>query len=191
MRLADHYRTDVVQAAPEADVRELVEKMSRFGVGSVVIAGEDGRPVGIVTDRDLACRVIAEGRNPAEARAVDVMSKPVVTVSPQDRLEHVIERMRSGGIRRLPVVEDDRLVGIVALDDVLMRLSRELDDLCEAARGAVDDARSGKRWEHRRADAERALRELVERLESKGGELKQLVTREIEALRDRLRRMLE
>ncbi len=187
MKPLGHYRSEVVRARSDATVRELVEPMALSAVGGVVIVDEAERPIGIVTDRDLTCRVIAEGRDPAATRAADIMSKPLVTVSPDDRLEQLVERMSSNGMRRLPVVQGERLVGIVSLDDVLIRVARELDDLGEASRREIEDARERARWTRRRAQAEEGLRDVLEQLQRAGEDSLGWLAREVEALRERLR----
>jgi len=109
----------VVVASGEATVREVAELMRERGVGSVVLVDGDA-PVGILTDRDLAVSVLADGRDPAD-RAADHASRPVVTVNPGASLEDAAELMVGHGIRRLPVLDGDRLTGIVTLDDLAVR----------------------------------------------------------------------
>lgn len=110
---------DVVTAACDATVREVAELMRGRGVGSIVLV-EDDRAAGFVTDRDLAVGVLATGGNPG-GRAGDVASAPVVCVAPGMGVEEAAELMVAHGIRRLPVEEEGRLVGIVTLDDLALR----------------------------------------------------------------------
>jgi CBS domain-containing protein len=80
---------------------------------------EDDKLIGMLTDRDIAIRVVAEGRNPDEVMVGEVASKQVVTVDPQQDLDEALRIMAKHQVRRLPVVEEDgRLVGIVAQADV-------------------------------------------------------------------------
>jgi CBS domain-containing protein len=187
MRTRDYYRTEVATAGPDASAADLADLMARYAVGCVVIVDAEERAVGIVTDRDLACRVIAKGLEDT-ARAGDVMSRPLLTASPSDRIESVIERMRTAGVRRLPVVRDGRLTGLVAIDDLLVELGRELDDLGEAARRAVESARKRSRRERRRHDLEETITDLRASVERAGREAGEFLVREYEALRERLRR---
>jgi CBS domain-containing protein len=86
---------------------------------------EDDRFIGMLTDRDIAVRVVAEGKNPNEVTVGEVASKQVVTIDPQQDLAEALRIMAKHQVRRLPVVEEDgRLVGIVAQADV----AREGDD---------------------------------------------------------------
>ena len=109
----------VVTAAPVRTVREIAELMRERNVGSVVLV-EDGRPVGFVTDRDLALSVIADGRDFGD-HVADHASSPVITAEPGMEVEEAGELMVRHGIRRLVVVDGGRLTGIVTLDDLAVR----------------------------------------------------------------------
>ena len=98
-----------VTAGPRTGVRELARQMAAAGVGSVVIVGEDGAPAGIVTDRDLRAKVVAEGRDPAATVAADVMSSPLVTVAPGAYGFEALLEMTRRGIHHLVVLEAGRL----------------------------------------------------------------------------------
>ena len=110
---------EVVTAPPSATVREVAELMRERNVGSVVLV-EDGRPAGFVTDRDLAVGVLADGRD-ASDQASDHASTPVVTARPEMHVEEAAELMVAHAIRRLPILEGERLMGIVTLDDLAVR----------------------------------------------------------------------
>jgi CBS domain-containing protein len=119
VRIRDVMTESVVTAAPEASVREVAETMRERNVGSVVLV-EGGRPVGFLTDRDLAVSVLADGRDVSD-RACDHASAPVVTAEPDLDVSAAGELMVEHGIRRLPVLEGDELIGIVTLDDLAVR----------------------------------------------------------------------
>lgn len=119
MTIREVMTASVVVASPEATVREVAELMRERNVGSVVLV-DGGQPVGMLTDRDLAVGVVAEGRDPGD-RAADHASRPVVTVGPGAALEEAADLMVGHGIRRLPVLDGDRLTGIVTLDDLAVR----------------------------------------------------------------------
>jgi CBS domain-containing protein len=111
--------------------------MEREGVGAVVVALE-GRPLGIVTDRDLAVRVMARGRNPKEVRLREVMSGTPIYLSEQRGLDEFIFTMREMAVRRMMVVDDEgQLVGLLALDDLLLLLSRQLGALADVVQRSV------------------------------------------------------
>jgi CBS domain-containing protein len=109
----------VVTAAPERTVREIAELMRERNVGSVVLVREQ-RPVGFVTDRDLALSVIADGRDFGD-HVSDHASSPVITAGPGMEVEEAAELMVRHGVRRLVVVEGEHLTGIVTLDDLSSR----------------------------------------------------------------------
>jgi CBS domain-containing protein len=111
----------VVTADPASTVREIAEAMRERNVGSIVLV-EDRRPVGFVTDRDLALSVIADGRGFGD-RAADHASSPVITAAPDMEVADAAELMVRHGIRRLVIVDDGRLSGILALDDIASRTS--------------------------------------------------------------------
>jgi len=119
VRIRDVMTESVVTATPDATVREVAETMRERNVGSVVLV-EGGRPVGFVTDRDLAVSVLADGRDLSD-RACDHASAPVVTAGPDIDITEAAELMVEHGIRRLPVLDGGELIGIVTLDDLAVR----------------------------------------------------------------------
>lgn len=113
-------------ASPEETVRVVAERMAAAGVGTVVVLGDDRKPMGILTDRDVAVRCVAENRDPDTTTLDVVMSVPVTCVHESTAIETALSRMAGAQARRLAVVDDDeRLVGILALDDVLELLAEE------------------------------------------------------------------
>jgi CBS domain-containing protein len=108
---------DVRACEPNATVADAAKVMAQEDVGPVPIV-EDGRLVGIVTDRDIVVRVVAEGRDPNATTVKEIASTDLVTVSPGDDLDEALNLLAERQVRRLPVVEGDRLVGIVAQADV-------------------------------------------------------------------------
>jgi len=116
----------VVTASPDQTVREMGALMRERNVGSVVLIDEDHRPVGLITDRDLAITVVADGRDLDESASV-LASSPVISATVDMNVEEVAALMVRHGVRRLTVLEDDRLAGIITLDDLAVRTGdREL-----------------------------------------------------------------
>ena len=109
----------VVTADPATPVRQVAALMRDRNVGSVVLV-RDGAPAGIVTDRDLAVSVLADGRS-GEDRAIDHATAPVVTGAPGMDVADACELLVEHGIRRLPILDGGRLTGIVTLDDLAAR----------------------------------------------------------------------
>jgi CBS domain-containing protein len=86
-------------------------------IGDVIVL-ENQQVCGIVTDRDIVVRTVAEARDPAATSLADICSHPLTTVAPSDSIEHAVQLMREKAIRRLPVVEEGRAVGMVSLGDL-------------------------------------------------------------------------
>jgi CBS domain-containing protein len=102
---------------PNMTVTDVAKVMARENVGPIPVV-EGGRLVGLVTDRDLVVRVLAEGRDPEKTTVGEVATSSIETVSPEADLDEALRIMAGNQVRRLPVVEGDRLVGIVAQADV-------------------------------------------------------------------------
>ena len=119
---------ELVSASRSTTAKELAQQMGSKNVGSILIT-EDRRPVGIVTDRDLALAVVGEERSPAETTAVDLMSTDLVTVDVTDGVAEVCATMREHGVRRMPVMDGDEVTGILTLDDLIVLLEDELADI--------------------------------------------------------------
>lgn len=121
MEIREVMTRSVVTAPADAPVREVAELMRERSVGSVVLVAAGGEAVvGLVTDRDLTVGVLADGRDPAEAVS-EHASAPVIAVGPADGVQAAADLMVEHGIRRVPVLEGDALIGIVTLDDLAAR----------------------------------------------------------------------
>jgi len=133
MRVGEFCNREVVVIEEERSVTEAAVVMREYHVGDVVIVrAEYGKqtPVGILTDRDIALGIVANGTDPDSVSVGDAMSFELTTVAEDDDLMHVIEVMRENGIRRVPVIDsNEALVGILTVDDVLDLLSEILIDL--------------------------------------------------------------
>ena len=119
MLISDVMTDSVVTAETSSTVREVAELMRERNVGSVVLVSGE-MPAGIVTDRDLAVSVLAADRQGTD-HAADHASAPVVTATAGMDVRQAAELMISHGIRRLPVLDGERLMGIVTLDDLAVR----------------------------------------------------------------------
>jgi CBS domain-containing protein len=121
--------SDIMTAAPvtvepQASVREVARIMRDENLGAVLVTDDD-RLRGLVTDRDLVVRSLAEGGDPERTSVADAISGDLITLTPEDDLDHAAEQMREHAVRRIPVVEDGRPVGIVALGDLAMERDPE------------------------------------------------------------------
>ena len=130
---------DVMTANPQCvtsddSITRAAEIMRDSNVGAVPVVENHGtmRLTGVVTDRDIAVRVVAEGRSSDQIRAREVMSSRLSTVSPEDDLDEVMDLMKREQVRRIPVVEGDRLIGIIAQADIASEgSSRKTGDVVE------------------------------------------------------------
>lgn len=112
---------------PGDPVAKVAQLMKSTDVGSVPIVEDERskRLVGIVTDRDLVVKMVAEGRDAGTATAEEVMSRGIVTCRAQDDVEAALDAMSGNQLRRIPVVDDDgKIVGIIAQADVATRVNR-------------------------------------------------------------------
>ena len=119
-QIRDVMTSNPTTCEPQASVVDAAKVMAQEDVGSIPIV-ESNRLVGVVTDRDIVIRVVAEGRDPQSVTVGDVASRDLVTVSPDDDLDRALQLMAENQVRRLPIVEGDKLVGIVAQRDVALQ----------------------------------------------------------------------
>jgi len=120
MELREIMTPGVVTAEEDADVLSIARLMRERGVGSVVICDRQGGPTAMITDRDVAVRVAADDR-PMSERVGEHASRPLITGDAEMELEEAAAKMVQHRVRRLPVLERGRLIGIVTLDDIAVR----------------------------------------------------------------------
>ena len=115
----DVMTTEPARCSPGTTLDQVAQLMLHNNCGEIPIVDTADRPVGVVTDRDIVCRVVAAGKNPSGHTAESCMSAPVVTVPADAPIEDVISTMESHQIRRVPVVDEAGCcAGIIALADV-------------------------------------------------------------------------
>jgi CBS domain-containing protein len=109
------------------------EKMAKLDVGSLPICGEDDRLKGMVTDRDIVVKVLAQGKDPAATKASELAEGKPVTIGADDSAEEALRTMTEYKVRRLPVIDGHELVGVVSQGDLATALGREqVGELVEA-----------------------------------------------------------
>ena len=119
---------DVVE--PEESAQTAAQRMHSRKVGTLVVRDDRGKPIGIVTDRDPAVRVLAEARDPFQTLIRDIMTPWPHTVSEDTPLEEALAVMRTGQFRRIPVVDEEgTLAGLLSLDDILSLLAEEFSEI--------------------------------------------------------------
>ncbi|MCX7965744.1 MAG: CBS domain-containing protein [Syntrophorhabdaceae bacterium] len=104
---------------PDAIVYRALEMMSDKGVGALVVVNDEGKVEGIITERDYARKVILQGKSSKETYVKEIMTKELFVVNPSTTVEECMALMTEKRLRHLPVMEGDKLVGIVSIGDVL------------------------------------------------------------------------
>ncbi len=126
MKVKDAMHTGVTWVQPETPIAEIAKMMRDDDIGAVPV-GENDRLVGMVTDRDIICRGLANGGDCNGLTAGDVMSKPIVYCRSDEYLEDALRIMEKNRVRRLPVIDENkRLVGMLALGDISEKGGRDL-----------------------------------------------------------------
>jgi CBS domain-containing protein len=125
VKVKDVMHKGATYIAPDTLVSEIAKRISDADVGAIP-AKADGHLVGIVTDRDITCRALADGKDPGRITAKDVMTSEVVYCSPEDDIAKAIKTMESKRVRRLPVTDSDQnVVGVVSLGDISHKVGKE------------------------------------------------------------------
>lgn len=132
MKLREIMTNTVIRIHPEESVEVAARTLARCNIGMLAVCGGDGRLCGVVTDRDLVTRCIAAGRHPASTPVRDVMTTQVVSVRPDLDTVSAARLMGQQQVRRLPVLENGRLCGMVSLGDLAGR-----EDTADAATDAL------------------------------------------------------
>ncbi len=126
----------VATASPDETVEEGALRMKEYGVGTLVVVNASRQPHGIITDRDIMVRCVAEARDPADTPVSDIMSSPVRTLHEASPLDEGLQAMQRVKARRLVITDDDGvLAGILSIDDVVSVLAEQVDRI-----GAVLEA---------------------------------------------------
>lgn len=107
---------------PSSTIKELADQMNKYGRGAIIIVDSKNHPVGIITERDIVRRVVSAGKDPNKVTASEIMSKPVISVDPEMSIHNAALTMTKYKIRRLPVVRDTVLYGIVTAGDMAKML---------------------------------------------------------------------
>lgn len=138
MSLRSYRMSRMVVLKPSNSVLEAARAIENNNIGAVIVQ-DDGCVVGLVTDRDLAVRVLGRGLDPKATTLGEVMTTPVATLSPTDSQSNAIRLMQQRNIRRIPLVEAEQLVGIVTLDDLLLDEAAPLDQLAAVVEAQIGE----------------------------------------------------
>ncbi|SDJ42471.1 CBS domain-containing protein [Halovenus aranensis] len=148
MAVIDIARTNVVTVGPGESVAAVIRRMHGEAVGSVVVV-DDEEPLGLVSDRDLAMAVLDETFDAEETDIVEVVDEETPTIEGDAGVYDLVELLSQKGLRRVPVVEDGELAGIISLSDVVVLLGMELQHVGTAIRSSSPAyERSGMEYYH-------------------------------------------
>ena len=129
---------EITSLPSTATVLDAAKFMTDMNVGSVIIMKDD-IPSGILTDRDIVAKVLAQGKDPRNMGIGEIMRVPVVTISEDKDIIDATKLMANHAIRRLPVVDTSgKLVGIISLDDVLILMGQEMQNIAAALKGEIE-----------------------------------------------------
>jgi len=117
LKTADVMVKKVITVDEKASVKEATNLMNQFEIGSIITMRR-GKPIGIITERDILKRIVSEGRSATKTRVKEIMSSPLVVISPNMDLEKAASLMFCNKIKKLPVTEQNRLVGLLSLTDI-------------------------------------------------------------------------
>ena len=136
MKIRDIMNTDLKWVTPETDLVKTAEIMQKYDVGVVPVCNDDKQLLGMVTDRDIVIRNVVTGKNPEDSYVKDIMSSTIKTGTPNMTIDEACDAMSEWQVRRLPIVENDKLVGIISLGDIALdydfdiEVSNCLCDIC-------------------------------------------------------------
>lgn len=124
-RIRDVMTKNVIKASRKSTVTEICRAMVKHKIGSIIISDTD-EPVGIITERDILEKITAESRNPDSVVAEEIMTKNITTVKADIPIEEAVKILAEKRLKRLPVVEGFKLVGIVTATDILRAVNAEM-----------------------------------------------------------------
>ena len=122
----DIMEADVEFVSADDTVAEAAKKMAKHDVGALPICNEDKRLEGMITDRDIAVKAVAKGKDPKKTKVRDIADQPeVVTIGADDSIDEALKTMKNKKVRRLPVIDGREVVGIISQGDVATNLPED------------------------------------------------------------------
>lgn len=126
-RILDGKGRQIFTCAPGDTVHEAVEQMAKYGVGALLVLDAKGKLTGIVSERDLLHKVVLTEKKSRELKVRDIMSNPRWTITPDQKIDECMELMTTNRIRHLPVMQKNKVVGMISIGDVVKYLMNEKD----------------------------------------------------------------
>ena len=145
MVVKDVMSSPVVTTDEEAPSNHVANLMQENDLGCVIVTNKAGKPIGIITERDLVVRVLAKNLTPGSATAKEIMTTPLVTIEPEATINDAARRMSRLDIRRLGVLYKDNLVGIISSKDILNVMPELIEIIQERTR--IEGSESGEETE--------------------------------------------
>ena len=131
---------DVVTIAPTAQLSEAVKMLAARRIGAVIVTGADNRVAGILSERDIVRSLGERGPAALDDNVAAVMTRKVTTCAEADTISVIMERMTTGKFRHVPVIEQDRVVGVVSIGDVVKHRPKEMEHESAALRDYIQTA---------------------------------------------------
>lgn len=129
----DVMSSPVITVEEETTVNVVAELMDKHGLGCIIVTGKDGKPIGIITERDLVTRVLAKNVKPDSVKAKDVMTAPLITIEPDATINEAAKKMSKLNIRRLGVMYKGELVGLISSKDIVNVMPELIETIEEKA----------------------------------------------------------
>ena len=129
-QILDHKGHDIHSVSPDSIVFDAIRSMAELGIGALLVM-ENDQPVGMMSERDYARKVILEGRKSRETRVSDIMSAPLITIDCKAKAREGLGLMTEKRIRHLPVLRDDQLIGVVSIGDLVNTVIEDQKHLIE------------------------------------------------------------
>ncbi|MDW8040075.1 MAG: CBS domain-containing protein [Nitrososphaerota archaeon] len=133
MLVRDVMSSPVITVDEEAPVVHVAELMEKHELGCIIVTNKEGKPIGIITERDLVARVLAKNLKPDTVKAKDVMTSPLITIEPGETINEAARKMSRLNIRRLGVVYKGELVGLISSKDILAVMPELIETIQEKA----------------------------------------------------------
>ncbi len=134
--------SDVYSITPESSVFEAIEKMAELEVGALLVL-KDGKLNGIISERDYRIKVVLKGRTSKETKVKEIMASDVITVSPGDSVEDCMGLMTDKRIRHLPVLENEKVIGVISIGDIVKSIIDKQKEEIEDLKGYISGSYPG------------------------------------------------